>query len=228
MRVKFDESAKTFDGCSPKYLDMYKIIGSYFNVDPRYIRIGKSFDDIDKMIYYYTTTKPVKYSSLSDFLRLNIISRKFTKETLLPTENIRTSKDCIIASNGNIDVIKRCIDELKYTKLGVISKYEEKMDDHKLRYSNSNNEIDEEWDKTCNNYKCFDNKCCFSKKTLMRKSYNISLIRSGCRDYQLTLNIEYEYCINNLIKILQDALYELNKNNVINELHILHKKMIID
>ena len=77
-------------------------------------------------------------------------------------------------------------------------------------------------------YKCFDNKCCFSKKTLMRKSYNISLIRSGCRDYQLTLNIEYEYCINNLIKILQDALYELNKNNVINELHILHKKMITD
>jgi len=225
MKVKFDESTKKFDGCSPKYLDLYKIIGSYFNDNPKYMKIGKSCDEIDKMICYYTKTKPTKYSSLSDFLRHNIISCKFSKETLLPKENIRTSNDCIIVSNGNIDIIKKCIDELKYSKLGVISKYEEKMDDHKLKYSSSNNEIDEEWDKTCNNYKCYDNKCCLSKKSLFRKSYNVSLIRSGCRDYQITLNIEYEYCINNLIKILQDALYEINKINLINELvHILQKK----
>ena len=218
-KVKFDDSVKTFDGSSPKYIEMYKIIASYFNDEPKYFRIGKTNDDIDKLRYIYeNNTVSSLYSSFSKFLKHEITSRKSYKENLLPNIKLKTYKDCIIIANNNVDTIIRCIFNLKQSKKSVNNKYKEKSEDEKLRYLDNKYEFDEIWDKKCSRYYCYDSDCCLTKKTLLRKNYKLSLIRSGSRDYSLSIDIDYVNHIDKLIEILQDALFMLNKENLRREL----------
>lgn len=206
------EPTKLFDGYSKDIYDTYAIIGAFFNVGKVDVKkIGKSYDDIQYIqdIYkkFIDKNNTVPWSI---FLLKNIISKKMEYRIF---GSIKNASDVLSITNDEF-IIQNCIDMLKRTIENLAKKKVEKM---KFNISNneSEDELDEDekklrniWEKTCGRSSCINNyhNCCWDKRTIKKINYNASILRSGCRDYASSLEIEHSKFIEKLITILEEAI----------------------
>lgn len=206
-KVHFSIDSKDFDGCRKTTEECYKLINAFFNKSTIYHKkIGKTQDEIDSML----KTKSM-FGNHSYYIK-NFIKATKTGECdiLLP---IKTPSDCFDSVNGNVEIIHYCIENLKNALENFRRKKLDKIKDEFEPYRNKILEKDDEWDRTCNSDICYNRKCCYDKKIQLIKRNNVSLIRSGGRDCNLTFPLEYSIWIEKFINILTEAVQKVDPEN---------------
>lgn len=208
--VQFSADSKDFDGSSEITKICYEVINAFFNTPTiNHKRVGKTQFEIDKML----KNQPDVYNK-SYCIKCFVISTKTGEcDILLP---IKTSEDCFMAVNGDMRVIFACIKNLHRSIENI---KEKKLEKDLKHFANSCDDkifaFDEEWDKNCKADICYTRNCCYDKKIASKLKYNVSLIRSGSRDYNCVVSIDYIVWVEKLLELLKDVF----SNNKIEEVH---------
>ena len=177
-KVSFAEDAKSFDGSRCDVIECYKIISGFFNIPSmNNEKVGLSQEVIDRLI------ENDQVCRIRTLMRLStkIISRKLIIK-------VKSSEDCLKVCS-NKEILHACLDNLKRTVLTISSA--DVDEEQKSAIMNIDDEeeksLREFWEKKCGNRSCREKLCCLDKKTLQRKKRKSSLIRSGTRDYGLSI-----------------------------------------
>jgi hypothetical protein len=200
------EVTKDFDYCSPHLYVIYCIMGGYFGGGKINIKkMGKSWDDVREYIDKYSPS--LGAGTLSQYLKKVIVKIPFDYDTLV---NISEARDVLSVTN-NLFAIHDCIEYLKTAEKNMRLKEIEKLTTAVIVVpAILNPDVEEKtlrqfWEKRCTNPACYVKNCCYDKRALSKISYNVSLLRSGCRSYGASLNPGNIHHVKRLICILENA-----------------------
>ena len=154
---------------------------------------------------------------ISKYIKLNYIGKIGDCDQLIP---LKKFEDLEIF---DIDIVNKCLENLKSAKQNLLKKRNEKIEDEIGRFNiilknieNENIFLDTE--KTCyNNLICTDKNCCQNFKALKKIRYTSSLLRSSCRDYIIFINLSQEKYLDKIINFLESVLLNIEYNYVWSE-----------